>query len=279
MSHWRRIVIDSRYRTADSLSNADFRVALPYPVQVPAGSRMYADAVSLSHSWGNIEVDKNDRLYVEEIVVGVSAPHLRTIQLAHGNYNTSTLRTELQSKLNTGTNLAGTYTVSLAHGKFLISNSSDQATQGKAKIYTQLDRVYLANVVPGFPGAFANEAIGHVQNSGSDPYIYNGNQLFGTFVDLQLHKQIFIHAPGLGESSMMTMRGNTDVIRRVLLSNSTSGDVINDVLQTGLAPITFSSDTVLSVLSFQIKGYEGDLVNMGGHQISWEFIIERPGAE
>ena len=99
------------------------------------------------------------------------------------------------------------------------------------------------------------------------------------YLDLQLHKQIFIHAPGLGESSMMTMRGNTDVIRRVLLSNSTSGDVINDVLQTGLAPITFSSDTVLSVLSFQINGYEGDLVNMGGHQISWEFIIERPGAE
>ena len=48
MSHWRRIVIDSRYRTADSLSNADFRVQLPYPVQVPAGTRMYADAVSLS---------------------------------------------------------------------------------------------------------------------------------------------------------------------------------------------------------------------------------------
>ena len=125
---------------------------------------------------------------------------------------------------------------------FVISNSSDISTQGKAKVFTPSDAAYLANVMPGFPGAFANEVIGHLQNA-TDPYIYNGNQLFGTFVDLQLHKQIFIHAPGLGESSMMTLPGNTDVIRRILLSNSTSGDVINDVLQTGLAPITFSSST------------------------------------
>ena len=55
MSHWRRIVIDSRYKTADSLSNADFNCQIPYPVQLPAGTRMYADAVSLSHSWGTLE--------------------------------------------------------------------------------------------------------------------------------------------------------------------------------------------------------------------------------
>ena len=83
MSHWRRIVIDSRYKTADSLSNADFNVQLPYPVQLPAGTRMYADAVSLSHSWGTIEAGKNDRLYVEEIVVG-GTTHIRTITLANG---------------------------------------------------------------------------------------------------------------------------------------------------------------------------------------------------
>ena len=130
MSHWRRIVIDSRYRTADSLSNADFRVQLPYPVQVPAGTKMFCDAVSLSHSWGTIEADKNDRLYVEEVVVG-GTTHLRTITLAHGTYNTSTLKTELETKLNSGTHLAGAYTVTLAHGKLLISNASwSRATSG-----------------------------------------------------------------------------------------------------------------------------------------------------
>ena len=275
MSHWRRIVIDSRYKTADSLSNADFNVQLPYPVQLPAGTRMYADAVSLSHSWGTIEAGKNDRLYVEEIVVG-GTTHIRTITLAHGTYNSSTLKTELETKLNTGTNLAGAYAVTLAHGKYLISNTSNVGTQGKAKIYTEADRAYLTSAVPGFPGAFANELIGHLQNA-TDPYIYNGNLLYCTHVDLQLHKQISIHAPGLGESSMMDLRGNTDIIRRVLLSNSTQGDVINDVLQTGLAPITFTSDTVLSVMHFQIKGYDGELVNLSGHQVSWDFIIERPG--
>ena len=67
MGEFRRIVIDSRYRTSDSLSNADFYVELPYAVNVPTGSLAYIDNISLSHSWPTIRQDVNDRLYVQEL--------------------------------------------------------------------------------------------------------------------------------------------------------------------------------------------------------------------
>ena len=67
MSEFRRIVIDSRYRTSDSISNADFYVELPYAVDVPAGSLAYIDNISLSHNWPTVQQDVNDRLYVQEL--------------------------------------------------------------------------------------------------------------------------------------------------------------------------------------------------------------------
>ena len=72
---WRRIVIDSRYKTSDSPNNADFYVELPYAVTVPAGSLAYIDNVSMSHSWPTIQENVNDKLYVEELCcVGSGVP-------------------------------------------------------------------------------------------------------------------------------------------------------------------------------------------------------------
>ena len=60
MSEWRRIVIDSRYKTCDSISSADFYVELPYATTVPADSLAYIDNVSLSHSWPTIQPNGED---------------------------------------------------------------------------------------------------------------------------------------------------------------------------------------------------------------------------
>ena len=57
---WRRLCIDSRFRTKDSLSNSDFYVELPYPTSVPRGTVMYVDGVCLSHSWSTVIKDVND---------------------------------------------------------------------------------------------------------------------------------------------------------------------------------------------------------------------------
>ena len=69
MSHWRRIVIDSRYKTDDSASDSDFHIQIPYPVRVPQGSHMFVEGVTLGHSWPTIST-ANNKVYVEEQVGG-----------------------------------------------------------------------------------------------------------------------------------------------------------------------------------------------------------------
>ena len=86
MSEFRRIVIDSRYRTSDSPSMADFYVELPYMVNVPIGSLAYIDNISLSHSWPTIQENVNDRLYVKELPAGLSGGTIdRVVQLTPGS--------------------------------------------------------------------------------------------------------------------------------------------------------------------------------------------------
>ena len=53
-------MVDSRYRTKDSLSNSDFFVELPYPVTVSKGSTMLIDGVCLSHSWSTVQLNVNE---------------------------------------------------------------------------------------------------------------------------------------------------------------------------------------------------------------------------
>ena len=239
---------------------------------------MYCDAVTMSISWGTIVAGVNDRLYVEQTIVGQTTAPIATIVLASGTYNAQTLRTELENKLNASRHAQiQAYTVTLANSQLLIANASNPSTEGKVRILTPADRAFLETNVPGFPGAFANELIGHHRNSTSDPYIYSGNLLFCQHVDLQLHKQVFLHAPGLGESSTMDLLGNTDILRRVILGNSQSGETVNDALQTGLSYVNFSSDTVLTTMRFQVKSFDGSLVTMQDHEIGFELIIERPG--
>ena len=79
---WRRIIVDSRYRTADSPSASDFHIDLPYAVNIPAGSQLWLDGVVLSNSFPVVGAGR-DKLYVQEEVVG-GGTFLRSITVPHG---------------------------------------------------------------------------------------------------------------------------------------------------------------------------------------------------
>ena len=279
---WRRICVDSRFRTSDSVSNSDFWIELPYPVQVEKGSLMYIDGVSLSNSWPTIRQGVNDILYVQETVVG-SAPTNLSVVLTEGTYTAHTLQTEILTKLNAASLLPGTYSLDLNNGKYTFGNTSIAATQGTSLIFSKrlIDNTVFMKTLfgSGFTGATCTEIIGLFTNpvlADGSSFIHSTQSMTCTFVDLVRHKQIFIHAPGLGETSTMNLRGNTDIVRRGLLGGSGQGDVVTDVLSTGLSSISFSSDTTLQHIHFQVKGYDGLIIPMNNHEVSWEIVIQRP---
>ena len=278
--NWRRIVIDSRFRTKESVSNSDFVISLPYATSVPAGSRLYADSICLSHAWPTVQTGINDHLYVQEHVTGQAQDSLRTIHLDSGTYNAEELKDHVVAKLNgTGKVVNGTYTATVQHGKLTLSNDV-LAANGKAYIYSksEADIATLKNLFPHYPGADCCELIGlwntPVLADGTG-WIFDGQSMTAQYMDLQHHKQLFL-CSDIGESSMMLMNGDTSCIRRILLAGM-QGDVVTDVLSTGLSSVSFGSDTTFQTMKFQLKGHDGKIVNLANHQLSFELILVRPG--
>ena len=276
-SQFKRILIDSRHKDPESLSDSDFYCTIPYPVLIPAGSTLYVDSVLLSHSWQNVDVDQFQRIYVHEVVAGVTTP--RILFLDAGDYNLSSLRTEVQAKLNSGTHLSGHYVVSESNGKLTFTNNTTGGDY--AKIFG------LADInADDFPATFgtglfyplrpAAELLGLMKSNSVQ--ISAGTSLTGEFVDLQPHKRLLLSCPGLGETSYVGLRGSTDVIRSILVGNSLTGDVVQDSLNHTASGVEFKADTVIQKLHFILRSANsGHVLNLNSHQISFEMVIVHPG--
>jgi hypothetical protein len=60
----KKIYIDSRYKTADSVSSSNFKIDLQTTLLFPENSVFYIDDISIPHSWYTVENDINDRIYI-----------------------------------------------------------------------------------------------------------------------------------------------------------------------------------------------------------------------
>lgn len=284
MAHWKRVVIDSRHKTAESTSNADFAIQLPYNVQVPRGTKAYVDGAMVSVSWGAVLTGRNDKLYLQETLIATHnnrspGVYNHSVTLPPGEYNTSTLEAQLEASLNLGTYLPGTYDVNLVGNSYQITNSSNSTTQGTARIFSNspADLLEMRQLSLNLIGDALNETIGHLTTA--FPLHSASQPLRGTYVDLLPFKEVYIHAPTMGgESNMMLPNGNSDCIKRMVITGS-SGSVVHDVLNHSLAPITFGTETTLSQLRFQIKDSRNRLLPMAGHEISFELLFVRPDDE
>jgi DNA-binding beta-propeller fold protein YncE len=122
----KKLYIDSRDRTPDSLSASNFRINLPYVVQTPDNTVFFITDVSIPHVWTTIESGINDKLYVW--ITKTVSPFDNTyyvVNMTPGNYTAATLASTLQASLNlivpdnnnnlfTVTNTAGTNNLNIA---------------------------------------------------------------------------------------------------------------------------------------------------------------------
>ena len=60
----KKIYIDSKFKTSDSISNSNFKIDLQNTLLFPENSCFFIDNISIPHSWYTIEENINDRIYI-----------------------------------------------------------------------------------------------------------------------------------------------------------------------------------------------------------------------
>jgi hypothetical protein len=64
MLPFKKIYIDSRFKTSDSASHTDFKYDLGMSVNMPDGAHFYVDDVNIPNSWYSIEKGMNSKMYI-----------------------------------------------------------------------------------------------------------------------------------------------------------------------------------------------------------------------
>ena len=100
----KKIYVDSRQKTEDSVSHTDFRVDLPIGnLELPKNTGFYITDITIPISFYTIEKGRNDMIY---FIIGPTSALEDAImcakQIPEGNYNLVSLNNAIVDIMNTG---------------------------------------------------------------------------------------------------------------------------------------------------------------------------------
>ena len=97
---FRKIYVDSRWCSPDSVSTSNFKVEVPITAQMPADTVFFINDVSIPHTWTTVETGYNDKLYLLLLLLPRGTYQSYVIPLRAQNYTVATFIEELQDNIN-----------------------------------------------------------------------------------------------------------------------------------------------------------------------------------
>jgi hypothetical protein len=269
----KKIYIDTRFKTGDSISNSNFKVDLPTTVYWPDNTVYFIDDVCIPHSWHTIEKDVNDKLYVFIKNKAFPADDVRNIQMIitipYGNYSGADLATELQTKLSTL--LAVSYnarrnnitiTTGFEDQEFKVMTDSDVRT----KLNDIFELTYDVNNPQTINDVLRNADGSSIFYDSTNPYVSGA-------LDLHLIRNIYMHSPNLTSFNTVGPLGENTIIKKIPVT-SEYNSVIFDQVMTSNDYIDCSRQT-WQRLEFQLRDAKGNTINLHGSHMSFSIIMSR----
>ena len=248
----KKIYVDSRHRTADSVSDSDFRIQLGRNIFLPEKCVYHLENCVIPHSWYNIEAGLNDTMYY--IVNG--GENYNTAIIPSTNYTGQALASALTSVLTNG--LTASY--DLNTNKIIINSSSVNSFQ----ILTDDDLLHKFNVQTSNS---CNDIITNRTtkiNSSSSPWVSG-------MLNLQGFRSLYISSSTLSNYDVLGPQGENSIIKKVI-TNADFGylivdQVVSDHDYLGCARMT------LNTIDFQIRDVRGNFVPLHDSPVSFTIVF------
>jgi hypothetical protein len=249
----KKLYIDSRFKSPDSVSDADFYIDMPQTTLMPEGTGFYLDDISIPVSWYPIEKGVNNKLYVE--VSGT----LRVIEIDEGNITTLDLSKAIRDKINQFFSDMR-FSVSSTYSKATETITFESSSGRTWKILTDPE-IELKGTHKPF--ASLNKVLGNYT-----PKLNTTDWKTG-YVNLFPLRNIYITSYGLGNFNTMTISGERAVVKKVPVT-ANYGEFIFDQNVVGIDYLDCSKQT-LSRIGFRLCNIYGETINL--HGMHWSFSI------
>ena len=274
---YKKIYIDTRYKTSDSKSTSDFKINLPESISFESNTCFYIDDITIPHSWTSIE-DFNNKLYLYVSENGnPDNKYSFIISVSNGNYTGATFAIELQNKIRTATNSINTNMFSVSYN---INNNYLTISTGFAgysykiltpnDLTTGLNNTFISLYDKTKPNDI-NEVLSNLEGysgiySVSNPYISG-------FLNFQPINNMYLHSGSIGTYNTLCLNGDQTVIKKIPVTQD-YGVAIHDqcVLFNDYNDCSHQS---LKTLEFQLKTARGDIIPLHGCNINFSIIFTR----
>ena len=201
---YKKIYIDSKFRSSDSNSSSDFKYELPETMSFKEDTVVYLDDICIPHSWESILENVNNKLYFKVYKIN-ELPELEYNVIATvepGNYTGGDLATEIQTETNsasqTATGVANSFTVAY---DLMMNKIRIVFTNGSYafRIITQPELKTIEWTGPSFNRNKPNDVNEILNNLDNFSKRYNTViPYYSGSVNLQPFRCIYIHISGLG---------------------------------------------------------------------------------
>ena len=248
----KKIYVDSRHRTVDSVSDSDFKIQLGRNIFLPEKCVYHLENCVIPHSWYNIEEGINDTIYYTVNGGG----YYNTARIPSTNYTGAALATALSSVLTNG--LTASYDLNM--NKITISSSSVSNFQ----ILTDYDLLHAFNI--SSPNS-CNDIITNRTtkiNTPSSPWKSG-------MLNLQGFRSIYISSSTLSNYDTLGPQGENSIIKKVI-TNADFGylvidQVVSDHDYLGCARMT------LNTIDFQLRDVRGNFIPLHDCPVSFTIVF------
>ena len=235
----KKIYVDSRYRTLDSISCSSFKFPLARNLYFPKNTVFYVEDVCIPHTWLTIEKGFNDQFYFRYRIDGLGGHGVSLLPGSSGYifpdyvgwadciatltpnvYTAKGLATEIQNKIGSAyftvspDLITNTITITPKNGNYLLVIPTDSDLSNKIGGYWNMQTVVDVN---GNPIANPNYSASNTYDTNS-PHscneVLNNNGFVSpfytltvpytsSFLNLSLVNNIYISSPNLGSFSTL----------------------------------------------------------------------------
>jgi len=267
----KKIYVDSRFKTKDSVSHSNFKFELSQSLTLPRSATCYIDDITIPHSWYN--VNKNNNLLYVYANHGTNSK-FAILYLNIGNYNGLTLTGELNRVFNT-------------IGSYYLSASFDINTN-RLNIYTGSSdtsfRIFSDGelIAMGKNGQWHGDYYDYnnlnsinelIQNTKDSTPMFNRNvSYWSNFMNFNTIRNVYICSPNLCSLSVIGPRGGLcNIAKKVPVTSDygyvvySGGSIAHDFIECSIQ--------CLKTLEFTLEDVNGNIIELNDNPVSFSIIF------
>ena len=269
----KKIYVDTKYRTPNSISSTDFSIQLNETIYMPDNSVFYISDVCIPHSWYTVEEYVNNKFYLQIKFNNVTSDIILTLDSK--NYTGSDLIAELSTQLNNIVDFTNKFAFIYDSSRHIILISCDLdytfKILTKSDILTRLNGTW-AGLNYDITNTYDISTYMLKLNTGVSPTYTSINNFTSPSLDLQPIRNIYISSPNLVIFSTIGPNGQASIIKKVPV-NANYNSVIFDGMTSSKYFLDCSKQTLKNI-EFTIDNVHGQRINLHGQEVSFSIIFD-----